>query len=358
MTKPVGAGVVGTGVVARVHARSVRLAGGRLVGVAGRTPERAREAAAFGAKRPFAGTEELLADDDVDVVHVCTPNALHGPLATAALAAGKHVVCEKPLAVDPQGAERLTAAAARRGAVAAVPFVYRFQPLAREARERVAAGELVPSACCTAATSRTGCWTSATGTGGWTRRGGRLPRVRRHRLALVRPVEFVSGQRIARLVARTLTAIPERSVAGSGHAFTAARDAAAAERRAVTTEDAAVVLFETDRGAAGSVLVSQVSPGRKNRLWFEIAGERAGAAFDQEQPETLWIGRRDAPALLQGMVEIDARRLSRASRRPGVPVEPPHGYHRSTHRHARGARGRRRPLRGGPRMPPPGQHPR
>src|SRR4051794_4180818 len=133
--------IAGTGFIGAVHARSARLAGARLVGVAASSPESsARAAAALGAERAFATAEELVEAPDVDVVHICTPNHLHRPLAEAALAAGKHVICEKPLAVDDRGAEEMLEAATAAGRMTAVPFVYRFYPCVREARERVRTG--------------------------------------------------------------------------------------------------------------------------------------------------------------------------------------------------------------------------
>src|SRR6188508_1296681 len=107
-----GAAIAGTGFIGKVHARSARLAGARLVGVAASTPESAEAAAdELGAERHYGSAEELVGDPDVDVVHVCTPNHLHLPLAEAALAAGKHVICEKPLAIDDRGAEEMLDAA-------------------------------------------------------------------------------------------------------------------------------------------------------------------------------------------------------------------------------------------------------
>src|SRR5262245_63602405 len=135
--------VVGTGFIGRVHARSARLAGGRLVGVAGSSPEKGRAAAEeLAADRGFASGEELVEAEGIDVVHIATPNHLHEPLALKALAAGKHVVCEKPVALDGAGAQRVADAGASSGLVVTVPFVYRFHPIIREARARVAAGEL------------------------------------------------------------------------------------------------------------------------------------------------------------------------------------------------------------------------
>src|ERR671917_1259061 len=133
--------IAGAGFIGAVHARSARLAGARIAGVSASSPSRSEEAArALGAERPFATSEELVESPDVDVVHICTPNHLHQPLTEAALAAGKHVICEKPLAMDDRGAEELVEAAAAAGRVAAVPFVYRFYPTVREARERVRSG--------------------------------------------------------------------------------------------------------------------------------------------------------------------------------------------------------------------------
>src|SRR5688572_27574498 len=90
-------GIAGIGFIGRVHARSALLAGGRVTGIAASTPERAADAAReLGAERGFASARELVAADEVDVVHICVPNHLHLPLARAALEAGKHVVLGKP----------------------------------------------------------------------------------------------------------------------------------------------------------------------------------------------------------------------------------------------------------------------
>ena len=137
--------MAGTGFIGAVHVRSARLAGAHVVGVSASSAARAEQAAAeLRVERAFASSEELVQADDVDVVHICTPNHLHLPLAEAALAAGKHVICEKPLALDVAGARRLVDAAAAAGRVAAVPFVYRYYPTVREARERVRGGVTGP----------------------------------------------------------------------------------------------------------------------------------------------------------------------------------------------------------------------
>jgi predicted dehydrogenase len=135
VSQPVRFGIIGTGFMARVHAHAVRAAGGVVTCLAGSTAARAREAAdALGAARAAASVEELVDSPDVDVVSVCTPNHLHRSMTELALAAGRHVVCEKPLALTAEDAERLVDLAERAGVVHAVPFVYRYYPTVREAR--------------------------------------------------------------------------------------------------------------------------------------------------------------------------------------------------------------------------------
>jgi predicted dehydrogenase len=326
---PVGlrVGIAGTGFIGRVHARSARLAGARLVGVAASSPGSAERAAAeLGADRAFASADELVGDDGVDVVHLCTPNHLHEPLALAALAAGKHVVCEKPVAVDAAGAARVAEAAAAAGRVVAVPFVYRFHPMVREARARVATGELGRLRVLHGTYLQDWLlgpddtnWRVDAALGGPSRA---FADIGSHWCDLV---EFVGGCRITRVLARTATTVAARAPAAGHQTFGIGGSAgAAAAHEPVDTEDVALVLFETDGGAVGSVVVSQVAAGRKNRLWFELDGETAAVVFDQEAPETLWIGRRDAAAV----VARDADQLSPAAGRLAtLPAGHGQGYH-------------------------------
>jgi predicted dehydrogenase len=316
-------GIVGSGFIGRVHARSVRLAGGHLTAVAASTSDSARAAAGeLGAERFAASPEELIAADDIDVVHICTPNHLHRPLAEAALAAGKHVVCEKPLALDATEAEALAAAAAESGRQAAVPFVYRFYPTVREAHERVARGDL-GSVMLLHGTylqdwllrPQDDNWRVDEATGGASRA---FADIGSHWCDLA---EFVSGHRLTRLSARTLTAVAERLSDSDRKAFAGGNSGG--ESRPVSTEDVALVQFETDGGALGSVVISQVSAGRKNRLWIELDGSDSALAFDQEQPEQLWAGRRDN----ESIVRRDPESLSPAAARYAtLPGGHPQGY--------------------------------
>ena len=286
-------GIVGAGFIGRVHARSARLAGARLVGVASSTPDSAAAAAReLGIARGFATAEELVASDDIDVVHVCAPNHLHLPLARAALESGKHVVCEKPLALDAAGAAELVAVARKTQLVATVPFVYRYYPTVREARARARAGSLGELRLLHGGYLQD--WLLAPSDDNWrvdAALGGpsrAFADIGSHWCDLI---EFVSGQRIVALAARTAVAHPER-IRTQGRSFS--RGDGDGAPRSVETEDIATLMFETDAGIVGSTVISQVSAGRKNRLWFEVSGTQAGVAFDQERPETLWVGRRSS----------------------------------------------------------------
>jgi predicted dehydrogenase len=329
--------VAGTGFIGRVHARSARLAGAELAGVAASSAGSAERAAAeLGAARAFASADEMVTADGVDVVHLCTPNHLHEPLALAALAAGKHVVCEKPVALDLAGARRIAEAAAEAGRVVAVPFVYRFHPLVREARARVAAGELGPVRLLHGTYLQDWLlgaddtnWRVDAALGGASRA---FADIGSHWCDLV---EFTAGSRITRLLAHTSTTVPARAAGGRATFSAAGGDgaasgvpdasgAAAVATEDVATEDVALVLFETDAGGTGSVVVSQVSAGRKNRLVFELDGADASLAFDQEAPELLWVGRREGATL----VPRDAAHLSPdAARLATLPAGHGQGYH-------------------------------
>jgi predicted dehydrogenase len=261
----------------------------------------AAAATALKAERAFADAYELVEADDIDVVHICTPNHLHVPLALAALAAGKHVICEKPIALDAAGAQALADAAAAADRIAAVPFVYRYYATVREARERVQAGTAGPVRLIHGTYLQD--WLLRPSDENW-RLGEALGGASRafadigsHWCDLA---EFVSGHRITRLCAQTVTAGPDRP-----------------------TEDAAIVQFETDRGAIGTTIVSQISAGRKNRLWLEVDGGEETLAFSQEEPEALWVGRRERTTL----IPRDPEYMSAAAQRYAVlPAGHPQGY--------------------------------
>lgn len=273
--------------IAEVHARAVRAAGGALVAVADAGPDTAEMSAArLGAERAARSVEELVSSADVDVVHICVPNYAHAPIAERALQAGKAVVCEKPLAVDAATSRTLVDMAQTVGAVHAVPFVYRFYPSVREAKARVHGGAAGPVHLIHGSYLQD--WLALPEDHNWrvdSAIGGPSRAFADIGVHWCDIVEFVTGQRMVRVAAKFMTAFPHRLADGVQHP--------------VDTEDAAVMLFETDHGAIGSLILSQVTHGRKNRLWFSVDGASASLAFDQELPDSLWIGGRDVNQVLR-----------------------------------------------------------
>lgn len=287
-----GIAIVGTGMIGAVHRRAALLAGAEVRGVAASSPQRAQEVAqAWNVAHAYRDIEEVVSDPQVQVVHVCTPNHLHRAMAQAALEAGKHVICEKPLATTLEDAQALAALAARTGLVATVPFVYRYHPVVREARARIAQGELGPLHLIHGSYLQdwlldpaSNNWRVDPSLGGTSRV---FADIGSHWCDLV---EWVSGERFAEVSAAFATVIAERG-AVTGQSFTT--PAAGGTTQAVSSEDVATAMLRTSAGTLASLTVSQVSAGRHNRLWFEIDGAKASVAFNQEDAERLWIGRPD-----------------------------------------------------------------
>jgi len=294
-------GVIGAGFIGQVHARAIRAAGGRLTAVADAVADGIEAVAGrLGAERGAASADALISSPDVDVMHICTPNHLHASLARRAIAAGKHVICEKPLATTLEDASELLELSRAAGVVTAIPFVYRYYPTLREARARLTADGSGPVHLIHGSYLQD--WLSSARNQNWRtdpRLGGASRTFADIGVHWCDLVEFATGHRITALAARLVTALPERT------------DGARAER--ITTEDAASLVFETDRGAIGSLVVSQVTPGRKNRLWASFDGPDTSMVFDQELPETLWVGSREGVQFVhRGALEAapEAQRLS------------------------------------------------
>ncbi|MDM7890706.1 Gfo/Idh/MocA family protein [Curtobacterium caseinilyticum] len=319
--------VVGTGMIAGVHARAARAAGAEVVGVLGRTPSRSEQVAAqLDVPRGYASLDEVIADAP-DVVHVCTPNDQHHPQALAVIRAGINVVCEKPLAISAAQAAELVAAADEAGVVATVPFVYRYHPVVREIRGRIGAGELGRLLAVHGhylqdwmLDEDASSWRVDAGAGGASRA---FADIGSHWCDLV---EFVTSQPFASVSAATDIVYPTRPAA-SGPSFSGSPDpdpvADAGRRSEVTTEDTAVATFRTASGRIGNVVISQVAAGRKNRLWFEVDGTLGSAAFDQEQPESAWFGNERGAQIVVRDPSLgfpDQRRLA------VVPAGHPQGY--------------------------------
>ena len=293
----IGAAVIGTGFIGTVHVEQLRRIGVDVRGVLGSTPERgAARADALGVRRAYGSLDEILADDGVDVVHVTSPNHLHVPQASAILAAGKHVVCEKPLAMTAEESAGLVRQAAESGLVNAVNFNIRFYPLHQHMREVIGAGGLGTVRLVTGHYFQD--WLLHDTDWNWRLepdKGGNLRAIGdigSHWLDLM---AFVTGEPIVSVMADLATFVGARQQpSGPVETFSTDRTGETMTRP-MGTEDAATLLLRFANGARGSLAVSQISPGRKNSLQWEIDGSEAAAWWDSETPDHLWFGHRDRP---------------------------------------------------------------
>jgi predicted dehydrogenase len=294
-----GTAVVGTGFIGPVHIEALRRLGRPVVGVLGSSPEKSRAAAqALGVPRGYGSFDELLADPAVTVVHLASPNRLHYEHCRRALAAGKHVLCEKPLAMTARETAELAALAARAPVVTAVCYNVRFYPLNLEARARLSSGD------CGRVYHVTGSyvqdWLLYETDFNWrvlADEGGALRAVADIGTHWLDLVQFVTGLEVEAVCADLRTVLPtRRRPKGSVETFQSKLgQLAATEEVAIDTEDYGSVLLHFRGGATGCFTVSQVTAGRKNCLRYEIAAARAALAWDSERPNELWLGRRDRP---------------------------------------------------------------
>jgi predicted dehydrogenase len=286
------AALVGTGFIAAVHVDALRRLGVDVLGVVGSSPDRAAEA---GLGNVYGSLGELLEDDRIDVVHLTTPNHLHYPQVKRALAAGKHVVCEKPLALTAAESRELVELADAAGVVHCTNFMARFYPLVQQARSLLNEGSL--GEIWNVHGSYLQDWLLRPTDWNWRlepERGGEVRAIGdigSHWLDLV---QFVTGSRIVEVFADLQTVIPIRR-RPVGPVQTFAQTEAEGEDVAIATEDLAHVLLRFEAGAPGAVVISQVSAGRKNMLSFELDGADAALAWNSERAEELWLGRRDRP---------------------------------------------------------------
>jgi predicted dehydrogenase len=288
------AAVVGVGFAGSTHAEALaRIPGVELAAVVASSAESARAAGArLRAERAEHDYRKVLADPSIDVVHNCTPNDLHAEINHAVLEAGKHLVAEKPLATGAAETAALVDAARAHDLVSAVCFNYRYYPLVRELRELLASGEygrphLVHGGYLQDWLLRETDWNWRVDAA----RGGpsrAVADIGAHWLDLA---EFVVQDRVVSVSAKLGRLHDTRRRPGEVQTFT--RSIAGGAEIAITTEDMACVLLEFASGTLGSVVVSQVSAGRKNRLHVSVDAAAAGFTWDQEDPNVLWIGHRD-----------------------------------------------------------------
>jgi predicted dehydrogenase len=352
--KPIKTAIFGTGFVGRVHLDALRrLESIEIAGLAGTNIELARRlGAGFSIPTITADYREILRDPAIDAVHICTPNALHFSMAREAFDAGKHVVCEKPLTTTAEEARELVAVAAQKGLRNCVCHNLRSYPMVQQLRCMIEAGDLGEILIVQGTYSQDWLlydtdwnWRIESSAGGPSRC---MADIGSHWFDMA---EHVTGLRITSLVADLQTFHATRKQP-RGPIETFANKLRGPEdyiERAVDTEDFGAVIFRMGTRTRGSVTASQVSAGRKNWLAIEVYGSKASAAWNQERPNELWIGRRDTgnrlilqdPSLLKPEARVYAdlpgghsegyvdtfkqffRRFYESISEPGIPPEYP-----------------------------------
>jgi predicted dehydrogenase len=296
--KPVRTAILGTGFMGRVHLEAVRrVESVEAAAIAGRNVEAARQlGAGFSISAIATDYREILRDPEIDAVHICTPNAQHFPMAKDAIEAGKHVLCEKPLATSVEEGEELVSLAAKKGVRNCVCHNLRYYPLVQQMRRMREAGDLGEILVVQGTYSQD--WLLYDTDWNWrveTKAGGPsrcMADIGSHWFDMA---EHVTGLRVTNLCAdlQTFHATrkqPKHSVETFANKLLGPEDYI---ETAVDTEDFGAVIFRMGTRTRGSVTASQVSAGRKNRLSIEIYGTKSSVAWDQERPDELWSGHRD-----------------------------------------------------------------
>jgi predicted dehydrogenase len=294
-TLPFKAGIIGTGFIGPVHLEALRRLGVEVTALCDVGDRALATARQFGIPRAFTDYQELVAAPDVDVVHIAAPNRFHRAMALAALRAGRHVVCEKPLALNTRETAAIVQVARRADTIFAVNYNVRFYPAVLELRRRVARGELGDIVHVHGSYFQD--WLFKDTDYNWRllpEEGGRLRAVADIGTHWMDTISFILGTPIHSVFADLgIHHRTRRRPLGEVQTF---RRTTTRERYAtypVKTEDFAHILLAFANGARGSLAVSQVAAGRKNCLRFEIYGSKQSAAWNSEHPEILHFGQRD-----------------------------------------------------------------
>jgi predicted dehydrogenase len=292
------AGVVGIGFIGVAHVEALRRLGVDVAGVVGSSPERARsKAEATGLPKVYDSVADLTADADIDVIHIASPNYAHADQVRTVLDAGKHVVCEKPLALTSEDTADLVSRAESAGLLNAVCFNIRHYPLNHQAMAMVAAGDIGRPMFITGSYHQD--WLLYDTDWNWRlqpEEAGQLRAVAdigSHWLDLSR---FISGLSVDQVMADLHTLIPiRRHPSGPVESFAKAEETGDLIEEEISSDDAAGILLRYEGGARGAVTISQVSAGEKNSVRYELAGSEASLSWYSQHPDELTIGRRDRP---------------------------------------------------------------
>ena len=291
--------VIGTGFMGRVHLEALRrVEGVDVVEIAATSADKARAAAeGFNVLNATGDWHDVIADPSIDAVHITTPNAEHYPMVKAAFEAGKHVLCEKPLAMTTAEAAELVALQAAKGLRGAVNHNLRYYPMVQQMRRMREAGDFGDILVVQGTYSQDWMlyqtdwnWRVDPGVGGASRV---MADIGSHFFDMA---EHVTGLRVSEVCSDLAIFWPKRPrPASGGESFSGKLEGAKAGiETQIVTEDFGATLFRMGK-ARGAMTASQVSAGRKNGLVIEIYGTKGGAAWAQERPEELWLGHRDAP---------------------------------------------------------------
>ena len=295
---PINVAIVGTGFMGPAHTEALRRLNIPVTGILGSSAEKSRQAAAaLGVPKAYADLDELLADEGVQAVHITSPNRHHFEQASRALLAGKHVLCEKPLAMNTEESSALVALARGSGLAAGVNYNTRYYPLNFEARERVRRGDL--GDVLSIYGSYVQDWLLYPDDYNWrvlADEGGKLRAVADIGTHWLDLVQMIGELPVEAVFADLKTVHPtRRRPLGEVATFSGKVDAvAASESIDIETEDYGAVLLRFAGGAHGSLWVSQVTAGRKNCLRYEISGSESALAWNSERPNELWIGHRNS----------------------------------------------------------------
>jgi len=291
------AAVIGAGFVGRAHIEALRRLGIEVAGLLGSSPDRTREqSTALGIPRSYASLDELARDASTQTVHVCTPNNLHRSESEAALKAGKHVLCEKPLAMNSGETLQLVELARRENRAAAVTHNLRYYPMCQEARALVRRGTIGEPRMVHGSYLQD--WLLYPSDWNWRldpALSGSMRTVADIGTHWLDTITWITGRRVTELCADLATIVPVRERPRGPVETFQERKGTDFDRVQIDTEDYASVLLHFEGGLRGAMTVSQVSAGRKNRFWYEIDGSEASVAWNQEAPNTLWIGKRREP---------------------------------------------------------------
>ncbi len=305
--------VVGTGFIGPVHVEALRRAGCVVAGIVGSTPEKSQAAAKqLGIEKGYDSLEQVLADPTIDSVHLTTPNRFHYEQALATIGAGKHVLVEKPLAMNTEQSSKLQAIAKSASVAAAVAYNIRYYPLCHELASRVQQGQL--GHLLHIVGSYVQDWLLLDTDFNWrvlADEGGELRAIADIGTHWLDLVQFIVGQPVVSVCADLRTVHKQRRRPQGGiETFSGkSKPPQASHSVDIDTEDCGCVMLRFANDANGCLWVSQTTAGRKNCLRFEIGGSQAAASWDSESPNQLWLGYRDKanemlirdPALMGGL---------------------------------------------------------